>query len=951
MNIKLLALSLLVPASLCAEELNLTPRPKSIAVGDGSLPLTSGFTVGYGSLPDSLSQEAEKFVSSINDATALGAEAASTDDGLVRMTLDETLADEGYSLTIDEGGVSLKARTSAGFFYAFQTLKKILPANVMAGVLDAEATYSLPYLTIDDEPRFPYRGFMLDVSRHFFTVEEVERMIDLMAAYKMNRFHWHLTDDQGWRAEIKQYPLLTTTGATASNCRVTDLTYGSYWTNEQYGPYFYTQEEMREVVEYCQERHIEVIPEVDMPGHFVAAMASYPEYSCRPNNPPTVWTTGGISSDVLNVGNPEAVQFVKNILDELCDIFPSPLFHIGGDECPTTYWESNSQCQELYNELGLSSYRALQSHFINEISEYLAQKGKRAVLWNESISASGADIDAVKEYNPVIMCWSPCQSSASTAAGLGLDNIVTEYHSSSNGVGQSYYINRVASSADEGAGSGDDTVEGTYEYVPVPASTSEDLLPYYTGVQATFWCEWVALNDYLEYLALPKLMAVAEAGWTPQDLKDFSSFVDRMAQDTVMLNLGGYTYAKHIFLSSEDMVKPKADEWYTLETLATDGRSGRCIELLSASSPLVSTYSGNGAAEGKLWENEMAEEGDDNFDYQLWQFQEDEETGLYAMVSKAAPEGSVDPTPSAQSNAGRWTYDTTAKHYGFVLGDGAYGTSDGHYYYSIRPNAISGWYMNASMAVQGYAINVWSSATDGYSGEWLFLPLNPDEAEEEDTFSQDLYDQLPKLAEGDTIYIYCAVAGFEDEFLADKTGNTYVTWTGTQDETTKWVAYKVTEMDSAYSQTAVLRNWSSKRYIYKPETSSVGDIAYPLNASAGYSSAPAVTFAYQPETQDYALFVGGLNLYPVPLGSDTWPGIVSCGCTINRAGLAVRPQGAAWQWQLWESEDESETDAIAAVPSSSPNALSGWYNLSGQRIGQPDKAGIYIVNGKKQVIQ
>ena len=174
--------------------------------------------------------------------------------------------------------------------------------------------YTLPVVTIADEPRFRYRGFMLDVSRHFFGVEQLKRMIDIMAAYKMNYFHWHLTDDQGWRAEIKKYPHLTTVGATAPNCRITDMKRGTYWTNEPYGPYFYTREEMLEVVEYCAQRHITVIPEVDMPGHFVAALAAYPEYGCDPSHPVTVWTTGGVSRDVLNVANPRAIQFAKDVL-------------------------------------------------------------------------------------------------------------------------------------------------------------------------------------------------------------------------------------------------------------------------------------------------------------------------------------------------------------------------------------------------------------------------------------------------------------------------------------------------------------------------------------------------------------------------------------------------------------------------------------------------------------
>lgn len=557
MKKRFISYCLLILSVFChawAADVNLTPRAKSITSAEGFLTLPTGFVVNYGHLPDSLAAEAARFVSDINATTGLGALATDGQKGLVKMAVDESISAQGYTLDITKDGVSIKASTATGFFYAFQSIKKILPAHVMAHVYKAQSSLTLPCISIQDEPRFGYRGFMLDVSRHFFTVKELKRMIDLMAAYKMNCFHWHLTDDQGWRAEIKKYPKLTTVGAIAPNCRITDLKKRTYWTNKPYGPYYYTQEEMREVVQYCKERHIDVLPEVDMPGHFVAAMAAYPEYSCTPNNPPTVWANGGVSSNVLNVSNPQAIKFVKDIIDELCDIFPYPYFHIGGDECPTNQWENNPDCQALYQKLGLKNYRELQSRFINEITGYLASKGKRTVMWNESITAGGADLDLVKQYDPVIMCWHPCQKGAAKAASLGLQNIVTEYHGQTNGLTGGYYINRKQSkdpSEPDGAGAGDDSVEGCYAYVPVPESVTPEAQKYYVGVQATFWCEWVENPEYLEYLALPRLMAVAEAGWTPQDLKNYEDFRARMEQDREMLDLGGYQYSKHIFQSTK----------------------------------------------------------------------------------------------------------------------------------------------------------------------------------------------------------------------------------------------------------------------------------------------------------------------------------------------------------------------------------------------------------------
>lgn len=228
---------------------------------------------------------------------------------------------------------------------------------------------------------------MLDVSRHFFTVDEVKRMLDVMSYYKMNAFHWHLTDDQGWRVEIKKYPKLTTVGSIAPNSLFTDLYEAKqYWINKPYGPYFYTQDEIRDVVAYAKERHITIVPEVDMPGHSSAAMASYPEYSCNPSGGHQVWSKGGISYDVINVANPAAVQFAKDVLSEIMDLFPGERIHIGGDECPVDAWKNNAECQALYKAKGFTNYRQIQSYFIQELSEFVKERGRKLAVWNETIT-------------------------------------------------------------------------------------------------------------------------------------------------------------------------------------------------------------------------------------------------------------------------------------------------------------------------------------------------------------------------------------------------------------------------------------------------------------------------------------------------------------------------------------------------------------------------------------
>ena len=516
---------------------NLTPVPMQMHVDKGVYRLPAQFTIGGAQLPDSIKAEAHKFVTDFNKsatgATAFfnkKAEGAALE--LVHnQTLYKTLGQEGYKLSVTANGIRLESATTSGFFYGLTSLKKMLPACIAAGVKDEKvATYELPLVQITDKPRFPYRGFMLDVARHFFSVQEVKKMLDVMAIYKLNKFHFHLTEDQGWRWEVKKYPKLTKVGAVASNTYVTSMEHGAYWTNQQYGPYFYTREDLKEIVAYAAAKHIEVIPEIDMPGHFSAAMAAYPEFSCNPDGVHRVETWGGVFTDVLNVANPKAVRFVKDILDELMSIFPSKNVHIGGDECPTTAWENNAECQAMYKKLNLTSYRQLQTHFIAEITDYLKSKGRKISVWNETVTEKGADLQLMKKTGATVYCWVPARKGAEIANSLGLPSIYTVYGP--------YYINRAPRK--DGwmktlPGNGSDHLKATYDEQPTDFSHS-------IGVQGTFWTEHVATPDVMEFLALPRLIAVGEAGWSPQSKKNFNSFVQRMRADTTMLNYGGYSY-------------------------------------------------------------------------------------------------------------------------------------------------------------------------------------------------------------------------------------------------------------------------------------------------------------------------------------------------------------------------------------------------------------------------
>lgn len=556
--------------SVCARQfVNLTPQPKKMTVHSDTYRLLRSYTIGALSLPDSMRMEAIKFMDTVAGATGCRGHLSRSAKADIVMQVDASLPDEGYGLKVTRKRIHISASTATGFFYAFQTLKKIMPSNVMAGLSVKDSRQKVPWFTaytypeipcveIEDEPRFAYRGFMLDCGRHFFTVEEIKQVLDAMAIYKMNYFHWHLTEDQGWRFEVKKYPRLTTVGSVASDCRMTDMKKGHYWLGKPYGPYFYTQDDCREIVEYARDLHIEVIPEIDMPGHIMAALAAYPEFSCTPDGEHKVQTyQGGVWSDVLNVGNPKAVQFARDVLTEVMDVFPGRYVHIGGDECPTSAWEQNEQYHVQLDKLikegkvkdaGADSkhrFRPLQSYFIKQMHEHIAARGRKMILWNESVTAQGADLDLIKSTGATIFCWNPCQRGAAIAASLGLDAVITEW-----GAG-CYYINRKQHNGENepvaaGNGGAGDQLPAVYAYKPVPDNvTDPNLRKHYVGVQATFWTEHVSDIDYLNYLAFPRLLAVAEAGWSPEENKDFEGFRTRFTADTMLFQLTGRLYGHH----------------------------------------------------------------------------------------------------------------------------------------------------------------------------------------------------------------------------------------------------------------------------------------------------------------------------------------------------------------------------------------------------------------------
>ena len=461
-------------------------------------------------------------------------------DAHIVVYIDDSMSDEEYKLSVGSKRIDVTAATAAGFFYAFQTLKQLMPRNVMAGVPDKNIKeWSVPCVRVADKPRFSWRGFMLDEGRHFYGKEEIKKIIDVMAAYKMNRFHWHLTEDQGWRIEIKKYPKLTEVGAWRDS-KV--LAWGDVKPDGiRYGGY-YTHKDIKEIVEYAKKRFVEIVPEVDIPGHSQAAVASYPEFlACDPENKHEVWLWQGVSGDVINVANPQAVQFAKDVVDELTELFPFGYIHLGGDECPTGKWERNAQCQAQLKEIGSENFRDLQINFYKQIKEHIAQKPadkqRKLIFWNEVLHGNteplGEDI--------TIMAWIGADRAAVDAAKRGMSTILSPQIP--------YYINRRQSKLEtepRSQGYGDETVERVYNYKPMN-DVAEELQPQYMGVQANFWTEWVEEPEVVQYLMLPRLAAVAEAGWTPAEKRDYNEFLKRLQGEAVYYRLKGVDYGKHVF--------------------------------------------------------------------------------------------------------------------------------------------------------------------------------------------------------------------------------------------------------------------------------------------------------------------------------------------------------------------------------------------------------------------
>lgn len=547
-------------AGLLAAAINIIPQPLSVQEGKGSFDLLKETRISCDKAMGEKSLDAAKRLSGeLGAVTGKTFTVTSTEENVradkgIVFSIEPTMAEEAYSIDIDKRRALVQASSDAGFLYAIQSLKQLMPVSVYGGEQDKDAGWKLPCCEIKDKPRFGHRGMMLDCCRHFWSVGEIKKILDVMATLKLNRFHWHLTDDQGWRAEIKAYPRLTEVGAWRDRTVIgyvpgqkrSELKYDE----TRYGG-FYTQDQMREIVAYADRLGITVIPEVDLPGHMVAALASYPHLGCTGISIETgkeykTWPMWGVSPDVLCPGKESTFEFLTTVIGELCDIFPGKYFHVGGDECPKDAWAQCPDCQARIEALGLksdkhiSAEQRLQCYVTSRMQEFLTSRGKRLIGWDEILEgelAAGA----------TVMSWRGTKGGIE-ASNRGFDVIMSPdkfcyFDYNQCGTRNNTSI-PVWEDVDEPlcAWWGTLPIEKVYGFNPTEG-LDENAAAHILGAQANVWTEYIPSEEQLEYMIMPRLFAMSEVQWCLPENKDFDRFMSKVKDHGFkMLDEKGFNY-------------------------------------------------------------------------------------------------------------------------------------------------------------------------------------------------------------------------------------------------------------------------------------------------------------------------------------------------------------------------------------------------------------------------
>ena len=533
--------SILLAAAICAaacqapvpQDFHVIPMPESVTVSEGSFKAAGAAVKIDENIPDDALKAIVRFTSALEKASG---KKMHEGEGGFSFVLNRDLGAEEYAVNISRDGAVVEASALSGFVYATETLKQMLPAGIYSGK-KASGPWVLPYVSIFDSPRFDYRGMHMDPCRHFWTVEETKKYIDVMAAYKLNRLHWHLTEDQGWRMEIKSWPRLTEVGAWRSGTMI-----GKEWGSSdgiRYGG-FYTQEELREVVAYAAERGITVIPEIDLPGHMLAALAAYPELGCT-GGPYEVWTRWGVAKDILCAGNDKVFDFLADVFAEVVDIFPSEYIHIGGDECfggdaeplRPDPWDVCPKCAARMRSLGIKrgpqAKHYLQNYVTARVQKMLEGYGRKIIGWDEILQGELAP-------GATVMSWRGIEGGIK-ASERGFDAIMTPY----THLYFDFYQSKETDKEPLAIG-GYTPLEKVYGYEPfdgIKPGAEDHIL----GVQANLWTEYITTEEHLEYMLLPRMCALSEVQWCAADAKDYQRFLQSLDHTFEILDAMGLNYS------------------------------------------------------------------------------------------------------------------------------------------------------------------------------------------------------------------------------------------------------------------------------------------------------------------------------------------------------------------------------------------------------------------------
>ncbi|SEA57145.1 hexosaminidase [Arachidicoccus rhizosphaerae] len=540
-HLLLSALSLLILGQAMSQDIHIIPEPESVTPNNQSFVLSSGTKI-LGSMPEKAKHSIDffnQYLSSYYQFQPVQGDSAATAKGNViyfQMEAPSAADTTGaYTLHVGKDSVIISAANEEGFFYGMQTLIQLLPTAVAT-------TLTLPGVDIQDAPQLGYRGMMLDCCRHFMPVDFVKKFIDYLALHKLNRFHWHLTDDQGWRIEIKKYPKLTQMGAWRNGTIIGHYP-GTGNDNQKSGGY-YTQDQIREIIQYAADRYITIIPEIEMPGHASAAIAAYPELSTFPNQSTvvpehTTWAgstsgkqvqqTWGVFPDVFVPSN-NTFKFLQDVIDEVMALFPSKYIHIGGDECPKDYWKKSDYCQQLMKNAGLQNEEELQSYFIKNIEKYVVSKGHQIIGWDEILEGGLAP-------QATVMSWRGEKG--------GIEAAKQNHHvimSPNTYLYFDYAQNKPSDSLTIG---GFLPISKVYSFQPYPTALPADQHSFILGVQANLWTEYIASPAKAEYMIFPRISALSEVGWSKASAKNYDDFKVRLQTELQRYQLWGVNYCKN----------------------------------------------------------------------------------------------------------------------------------------------------------------------------------------------------------------------------------------------------------------------------------------------------------------------------------------------------------------------------------------------------------------------